>query len=69
MCAPNIYKELLPGNGAGLSIVLSEELQIQHVDDSIIIQVCGFWRRSVVAHPDRHGVELIDHAIVINIAR
>lgn len=65
--APLFMAFLLPLKWTGCSIIAGQELQIQHVDDPIIVQVCGSGNGCVVAHPDRQGIELIDHIVVDNI--
>ena len=60
---------LLPGNRSGFAIVQSQELQIQDIDHTIIIQIGGSWNRGVVAHPNRQGVQLINDIVVINVTR
>jgi hypothetical protein len=60
---------LLPKHRTGFSIVTSQQFQIQNVDDTVIVQVCGSWGGAVVAHTDGHGVKLINDIVVINITR
>src|SRR4026208_882342 len=62
-----LYVFLLPKHWAGFSIVSSQQLQIQNVDDTIVVQVWRSWGGACVAHADRHGVELIDDIVVIDI--
>lgn len=65
--APLFMAFLLPLKWTGCSIIAGQELQIQHVDDPIIVQVCGSGSGCVVAHPDRQGIELIDDIVIDNI--
>ena len=62
------YVFLLPEQRAGFSIVSGQQFQVQNVDDTIVVQISGSWFRAVVAHPNCHGVKLINDIVVINIA-
>src|SRR5689334_2512874 len=66
---PTIDKNLFPGYGAGLMIVLSEELQVKYVDHIVVVQIGGGGRGGVIAHANSQGVELIDHIVIVNVAR
>jgi len=58
---------LLPGERASLSIVAGQQFQIQHIDDPIIIQIRRRGRGSVVAHPNRQRIELIDDIVAVDV--
>ena len=64
----HIQAILLPGDWTRSAIVTSQKFKIQNIDDTIIVQVCGGGCGGVIAHAQRHGIELIDHIIAVNIA-
>ena len=57
----------MPGDWTGLAIVLCQELKVEHVDGPVVVQVCCGWGGCVVAHADRHRVELVDDIVVVDI--
>ena len=56
---------LLPGKCTGGAVVVSQQLQVKHVDHPIIVQVGCRRRIRVVAHADRHRIKLIDHVVAV----
>src|SRR5215217_3871326 len=65
--AIHLWVTYFPGNGTGGSIVVGQQFEIQNVDDSIVVQVGGARRGSVVVHPDRQRIELIDDVVPVNV--
>jgi hypothetical protein len=60
-------EKLFPGERTSRSIVVSQQFQIEYVDDTIVVQIRGRGRGSVVVHPNRQGIELIDHVVPVNV--
>ena len=49
-------------------VILCQEFEVEHVDNAVIVQVCGGGDGCVVAHADGHGIELVNNTIVVNVA-
>src|SRR5215213_8917536 len=65
--AIHLWVTYFPGNGTDGSIVVGQQFEIQNVYDSIVVQVGGARRGSVVVHPDRQRIELIDDVVPVNV--
>src|SRR5215212_9919416 len=65
--AIHLWVTYFPGNGTDGSIIVGQQFEIQNVDDSIVVQVGGARRGSVVVHPDRQRIELIDDVVPVNV--
>ena len=60
---------LFPRLRAGHAIVSSQQLQIEHIDHPISVQIRLGRGGRIVVHPNRQRIELVDHVVAINIAR
>ena len=58
---------LLPHAGTRVAIVLSQQFQVENVDDSVVVQICRGGRCRVVVDANRESIELINHIVTINI--
>src|SRR5690349_2165997 len=59
---------LIPDLWGGFPIITRQQFEVQDVNHAIIVQVSLRGGCGIVAHPDRQGIELIDHIITIDIA-
>ena len=59
----------MPGDGTSLAVISRQDLEIEHIDDTVVVQVCRREVGGVIVHADGHGIELIDDIVVVDIAR
>src|SRR6266545_1454750 len=62
-------KDTLPSYRTCLSIVICQRLEVKHIDDAIVVQICSSRDRGVITHANRQRIELIDDVVVVNITR
>ena len=58
----------MPERGTGEAIILGQDLEIEHVDVAIVIEVGGGRCGSVLAHANGQGIELVDQVVAVDIA-
>ncbi len=60
-------KDTLLSYSTCLSIVICQRLEVKHIDDAIVVQICSSRDRGVITHANRQRIELIDDVVVVNI--
>ena len=66
---PTGFLFLLPVQRTSQTIVRSEQLKVEDIDQAAVVQICCGGRRGVVVDADGQRIQLVDHAVPIDIAR